>query len=75
MSKKVMLRFASVDTDEALTAAVNKFLPPCILKLASHQEGVRKKVMELLTHLNKRIKDNPRILLPVDALLVQYQVG
>ena len=29
--------------------------------------------MELLVHLNKRIKSRPRIQLPVETLLVQYQ--
>uniref|UniRef100_A0A8C0J6E6 Ecm29 proteasome adaptor and scaffold n=1 Tax=Chelonoidis abingdonii TaxID=106734 RepID=A0A8C0J6E6_CHEAB len=50
-----------------------KFLPPVLLKLSSTQEGVRKKVMELLVHLNKRIKSRPKIQLPVETLLVQYQ--
>lgn len=72
---KVLMRLASADSDENLTAAVNKFLPPCLLKLSSQQEGVRKKVMELLVHINKRIKNNPNIILPLDALLVQYQVS
>ena len=31
------------------------------LQLASPREGVRKKVMELLVHVNKRIKGNDRI--------------
>lgn len=30
-------------------------------------------VMELLTHVNKRVKTRPQIQLPVEALLVQYQ--
>lgn len=29
--------------------------------------------MELLVHLNKRIKSRPKIQLPVETLLVQYQ--
>uniref|UniRef100_A0A674K549 Ecm29 proteasome adaptor and scaffold n=1 Tax=Terrapene triunguis TaxID=2587831 RepID=A0A674K549_9SAUR len=52
---------------------ISKFLPPVLLKLSSTQEGVRKKVMELLVHLNKRIKSRPKIQLPVETLLVQYQ--
>ena len=54
--------------------AVSKFLPPVLLKLTSQNEGVRKKVMELLVHINKRIKNNMAIQLPVEALLLQYQV-
>ena len=54
--------------------AISKFLPPVLLKLTSTNEGVRKKVMELLVHINKRIKNNNNIQLPVEALLLQYQV-
>ncbi len=71
---KVLFRLASADDDQALELAVNKWLPSCLLKLNSGQEGVRKKVMELLVHINKRIKDNSNIQLPMDALIVQYQV-
>lgn len=31
------------------------------------------KVMELLVHVNKRIKSRPLVQLPVEALLLQYQ--
>uniref|UniRef100_A0A674CAE9 Ecm29 proteasome adaptor and scaffold n=1 Tax=Salmo trutta TaxID=8032 RepID=A0A674CAE9_SALTR len=60
-------------TDDQLQDIISKFLPPVLLKLSSVQEGVRKKVMELLVHLNKRIKSRPLIQLPVETLLVQYQ--
>ena len=71
---RVFMRLASANTDEALASAVGKYLPSCLLKLSSAQEGVRKKVLELLVHINKRVKGNEKIQLPVDALLVQYQV-
>uniref|UniRef100_A0A674CAE5 Ecm29 proteasome adaptor and scaffold n=1 Tax=Salmo trutta TaxID=8032 RepID=A0A674CAE5_SALTR len=58
---------------DQLQDIISKFLPPVLLKLSSVQEGVRKKVMELLVHLNKRIKSRPLIQLPVETLLVQYQ--
>uniref|UniRef100_T1J5P2 TOG domain-containing protein n=1 Tax=Strigamia maritima TaxID=126957 RepID=T1J5P2_STRMM len=70
---RVLLRVGLAETDEQLQNAVCKFLPPVLLKLSSQQEGVRKKVMELLVHINKRIKSRPLIQLPVDALLLQYQ--
>ena len=70
---RVFMRLATAETDEALTSAVGKYLPSCLLKLSSSQEGVRKKVLELLVHINKRVKGNDNIQLPVDALLVQYQ--
>ncbi|XP_076278491.1 proteasome adapter and scaffold protein ECM29 [Lasioglossum baleicum] len=71
--ERVFIRLASADTDEQLQTAVCKFLPPVLLKLSSSQEGVRKKVMELLVHINKRIKSRPQVQLPVEALLLQYQ--
>ncbi len=71
---KVLFRLGTSETDEALEEAVNKFLAPALLKLASPQDGVRKKVMELLVHVNKRIKTNENIRLPMAALVAQYQV-
>lgn len=69
----MFLRLGTAETDEQLQASVCKFLPPVLLKLSSGQEGVRKKVMELLVHINKRIKSRPQVQLPVEALLLQYQ--
>uniref|UniRef100_A0A671RNL6 Proteasome-associated protein ECM29 homolog n=1 Tax=Sinocyclocheilus anshuiensis TaxID=1608454 RepID=A0A671RNL6_9TELE len=71
--ERVFLRLGHAETDEQLQDIISKFLPPVLLKLSSAQEGVRKKVMELLVHLNKRIKSRPKIQLPVETLLVQYQ--
>ncbi|KAM7419137.1 hypothetical protein PAMA_016317 [Pampus argenteus] len=71
--ERVFLRLGHAETDEQLQDIISKFLPPVLLKLSSVQEGVRKKVMELLVHLNKRIKSRPMIQLPVETLLVQYQ--
>lgn len=71
--ERVFLRIGSAESDEQLQSAVSKFLPPVLLKLSSQQDGVRKKVMELLVHINKRIKSRPLVLLPVEALLLQYQ--
>ncbi|KAB7502624.1 Proteasome-associated protein ECM29-like protein [Armadillidium nasatum] len=71
--ERVFIRIGSASTDEALEAELNKFLPPIILKLASPVEAVRKKVMELLIHINRRVKDLKQIQLPVEPLLTQYQ--
>lgn len=73
MLERVFLRLGSAETDEQLQASVCKFLPPVLLKLSSGQEGVRKKVMEMLIHINKRLKSRPQVQLPVEALLLQYQ--
>ncbi|KAM9313856.1 proteasome adapter and scaffold protein ECM29 [Pholidichthys leucotaenia] len=71
--ERVFLRLGHAETDQQLQDIISKFLPPVLLKLSSVQEGVRKKVMELLVHLNKRMKSRPKIQLPVETLLVQYQ--
>eukprot|EP00058_Branchiostoma_floridae_P021365 XP_002606855.1 hypothetical protein BRAFLDRAFT_91624 [Branchiostoma floridae] len=71
--ERVFLRLGLAETDDQLQATVSKFLSPVLLKLSSTQEGVRKKVMELLVHLNKRLKSRPKIQLPVESLLLQYQ--
>ncbi|KAG7212048.1 hypothetical protein KM043_012404 [Ampulex compressa] len=71
--ERVFFRLGSAETDEQLQASVCKFLPPVLLKLSSSQEGVRKKVMELLVHINRRLKSRPQVQLPVEALLLQYQ--
>lgn len=71
--ERVFLRFGSAETDEQLEQVLNKFLPPVLLKLSSTEERVRKKVMELLIHVNKRLKTRPQVQLPIDVLLKQYE--
>uniref|UniRef100_A0A6P7FNW0 Proteasome-associated protein ECM29 homolog n=1 Tax=Diabrotica virgifera virgifera TaxID=50390 RepID=A0A6P7FNW0_DIAVI len=71
--ERVFLRLGSAETDDQLQNILCKFLPPVLLKLSSQQEGVRKKVMELLIHVNRRLKSRPQVQLPVEALLTQYQ--
>lgn len=71
--ERVFLRIGSAATDDALQEELHKFLAPVILKLASPHESVRKKVMELLIHVNRRVKDHEHIQLPVEALMTQYQ--
>ena len=69
---RVLFRLASAEDDAQLESALHKYLPSCLLKLDSGREGVRKKVMELLVHINKRVKDNAKVQLPMEALLAQY---
>ncbi|XP_022097180.1 proteasome-associated protein ECM29 homolog [Acanthaster planci] len=71
--ERVFLRIGSAETDEQLQNVISRFLPPVLLKLCSTQEGVRKKVLELLVHVNKRLKSRPKVQIPVDVLLLQYQ--
>ncbi|XP_037874946.1 proteasome adapter and scaffold protein ECM29 isoform X1 [Bombyx mori] len=69
---RVFLRLGNADTDEQLESCLNRFLPPVILKLSSSHEQVRTKVMELLVHVNKRVKCRAEVKLPVQTLLQLY---
>ena len=72
--ERVFLRVGSADSDEKLEAVIVKFLCPVLLKLTSTEENVRKKVMELLVHFNKRVKSRPNLqCLPVVDLMNLYQ--
>ncbi|KAG2227610.1 hypothetical protein INT45_002295 [Circinella minor] len=70
--ENVELKIAMCNTDAQLERCINLFLTPVLLKLASPHEQVRRKVMELLSHINKRAKLNKSIKLPFEALLQQY---
>lgn len=70
--ERVFLRFVTAETDEQFESVLSKFLLPVLGKLSSPHESVRKKVMELLVHVNKRLKSRPQVQLPVEALLTHY---
>ncbi|KAG6456419.1 hypothetical protein O3G_MSEX009728 [Manduca sexta] len=70
---RVFLRLGNADTDEQLEGCLGRFLPPVILKLSSPHEQVRTKVMELLVHVNKRVKCRTSVQLPVQTLLQLYK--
>ncbi len=53
---------------------MDKYLPTILKKLCSTKEGVRKLVMEMLVHINKRIKTNRNVQLPVEHLVEIYGV-
>lgn len=69
----MLFRLGTADSDDQLENAVLKFLTPVLLKITSPNETVRCKVMEILTHVNKRLKSRPAVQLPVESLLDQYQ--
>ncbi|ORZ30548.1 proteasome stabiliser-domain-containing protein [Catenaria anguillulae PL171] len=73
--ERVELRFALADTDTQLASAVDSFLVPLIGKLSSTTPGVQAKVMQLLSHINARIKAAPQIALPVKPLIVHLLAG
>lgn len=60
------------NTDAQLEKTIQVFLPPVLLKLASTNADSKKKVMEILSHINKRVKANTSIKLPFEALLSQF---
>lgn len=70
---RVFLRLGNADSDEQLEGCLTRFLPPVILKLSSPHEQVRTKVMELLVHVNKRVKCRAEVQLPVETLLQLYK--
>ncbi|XP_052750867.1 proteasome-associated protein ECM29 homolog [Galleria mellonella] len=70
---RVFLRLGNADTDDQLESCLTRFLPPVILKLSSPHEQVRTKVMELLVHVNKRVKCRADVQLPVQTLLQLYR--
>ncbi|XP_045493111.1 proteasome adapter and scaffold protein ECM29 [Colias croceus] len=70
---RVFLRLGNADSDEQLESCLNRFLPPVMLKLSSPFEQVRTKVMELLVHVNKRVKCRSDVQLPVETLLQLYR--
>ncbi|XP_063621128.1 proteasome-associated protein ECM29 homolog [Cydia splendana] len=70
---RVFLRLGNAETDDQLESCLGRFLPPVILKLSSAHEQVRTKVMELLVHVNKRVKCRADVQLPVETLLQLYR--
>ncbi|XP_062509489.1 proteasome adapter and scaffold protein ECM29-like [Corticium candelabrum] len=71
--ERVFLRLTAAETDEKLQQVLGRFLAPVLLKLASQNEAVKKRVMEILAHINKRLKSRPQVQLPVEQLLQQYE--
>ena len=52
----VELRLAMITTDGAMEKALNTYLVPLLLKLASEFVSVRNKVISVCQHVNTRIK-------------------
>lgn len=67
------MKLGLADTDEQLEQQLNKFLAPVLLKITSPNEDVRKKVMEIFTHVNKRLKSRNQVKLDLLPLLKHYE--
>jgi proteasome component ECM29 len=70
--ERVLLKLGLTETDEQLEQQLNKFLAPVLLKIVSPHEEVRKKVMEIFTHVNKRLKARGQVKLDLLPLLKHY---
>ncbi|KAF8017201.1 hypothetical protein BT93_H2407 [Corymbia citriodora subsp. variegata] len=64
---RMLTRLALCD-DSKLQALLSKLLPFAISSLSSPSSAVRNKVLEILNHVNKRVKHQPEIGLPLSDL-------
>ena len=71
--ERVFIRLGNASTDEQLEEFTKKFLTPVLLKLASPDKDVNKKVLELLAQINRLLKSRECVQLPMEALFLQYQ--
>ncbi|XP_062082273.1 uncharacterized protein LOC133788708 [Humulus lupulus] len=67
MLDRMLTRLALCD-DSKLQSLLSKLLPITILSLSSPSSAVRNRVIEILSHLNKRVKPQPEIGLPLSEL-------
>ncbi|OVA18531.1 Proteasome stabiliser ECM29 [Macleaya cordata] len=68
---RMLTRLAFTD-DPKLESLLSKLLPYSIASLSSQSTAVRKKVMEILSHVNKRVKHELQIGLPLSELWKMY---
>ena len=71
--ERVFLKLALIQTDEDLQKFIERFLAPLVMKLNSSDEQVHLKLIELFTHLNKRVIDRPNISIPLSQLFIRFQ--
>lgn len=69
---KVEFHLGLANTDIELENTLKTYLCPTLLKLASPYESVRKKVLQICSHIRLRMKSNEDIKLPTHALLEQF---
>lgn len=67
MLDRLLTRLALCD-DSKLQPLLSKLLPFTVSSLSSNSSGVRNKVLEILSHVNKRVKHQPEIALPLSEL-------
>ena len=69
----VFLKLALIQTDDDLQKFLGRFLAPLVVKLNSPDEQVHKKLIELFSHLNKRLIERPNITIPLNQLFDRFQ--
>ena len=67
----ILFRFASTP-DPKLEPAINRVLPNLLPSLTRPEPDIRNKVIEVLNHINKRIKILPQLQLPVTELVMMF---
>eukprot|EP00752_Nemacystus_decipiens_P016287 g14566.t1 len=65
---RVLHRLVVAD-DAKLSPVLDLLLPKLVLKLNGAAPGVRAKVIDVLSHISKRVRPNPSIVLPCAGLL------
>ncbi|KAJ0985238.1 hypothetical protein J5N97_003594 [Dioscorea zingiberensis] len=68
-----MLTSLALADDPKLEALLTKILPYSISALSSSSQSIRKSVMDILSHVNKRVKHHPEIGLPLSQLWSMYR--
>lgn len=68
---RVLTRLALTE-DQNLEKVLQKLIPAVVRSLKSPYEGTRKKVLEILSHVNKRVKGQNGLQLPLDESLAIF---
>ncbi|XP_039131872.1 proteasome adapter and scaffold protein ECM29-like [Dioscorea cayenensis subsp. rotundata] len=68
-----MLTSLALADDHKLQGLLTRILPYSISSLSSSSPSIRKLVMEILSHVNKRVKHHPEIGLPLVQLWSMYR--
>ncbi|KAJ3137196.1 hypothetical protein HK100_000877 [Physocladia obscura] len=67
------LRIASAASEASFAAVVNQLLCPLLRKLASKSEAVKKRIVQVLTHVSTRLKSIQTAKLPLKDLVELYK--
>ncbi|KXZ47234.1 hypothetical protein GPECTOR_37g240 [Gonium pectorale] len=68
---RVLTRLALTD-DDKLQPVLTRLIPAVLDQLKSPHDAVRKKVLEILAHVNKRLKGLPALQLPLAELVAMF---